>query len=173
MAISEATRDELFQFVPGLEAKTRVIYQSAGAWARTLPSRTTEPAGPPRLLYVGALTARKNVATVLEALRALPDVDWHFDIVGTGAEQPALAALAQHPALAGRVHLHGRVPDDVLAALRVVADLEPPVPPRVTRLAQGALTPSGEIVDPLEDGEATSGESIVGAVSANGHKPSA
>ena len=30
-------------------------------------------------------------------------------------------------------------PDDVLAALRQVADLEPPVPPRVTRLAQGLL----------------------------------
>ena len=30
-------------------------------------------------------------------------------------------------------------PDDVLAALRRVADLEPPVPPRVTRLAQGPL----------------------------------
>ncbi|SDZ26629.1 radical SAM-linked protein [Micromonospora pattaloongensis] len=41
-------------------------------------------------------------------------------------------------------------PDDVLAGLRVVADLEPPVPPRATRLAQGTLTPQGEIVDPLE-----------------------
>jgi radical SAM-linked protein len=63
-------------------------------------------------------------------------------------------------------------PDDVLAALRVLADLEPPVPPRVTRLAQGALTPSGEIVDPLEDGETTSGESLVGAMPATGHEPS-
>jgi hypothetical protein len=41
-------------------------------------------------------------------------------------------------------------PDDVLSGLRVVAGLEPPVPPRVTRLAQGTLTPQGEIVDPLE-----------------------
>lgn len=41
-------------------------------------------------------------------------------------------------------------PDDVLAGLRVVADLEPPVPPRATRLAQGTLTAQGEIVDPLE-----------------------
>ena len=40
-------------------------------------------------------------------------------------------------------------PDDVLAGLRVVADLEPPVPPRATRLAQGRLTAQGEIVDPL------------------------
>ncbi|MDG4789288.1 TIGR03936 family radical SAM-associated protein [Micromonospora sp. WMMD1102] len=41
-------------------------------------------------------------------------------------------------------------PDDVLAGLRVVADLEPPVPPQATRLAQGTLTAQGEIVDPLE-----------------------
>ncbi len=40
-------------------------------------------------------------------------------------------------------------PDDVLAGLRVVADLEPLVPPRTTRLAQGALTSQGEIIDPL------------------------
>jgi radical SAM-linked protein len=44
-------------------------------------------------------------------------------------------------------------PDDVLAGLRVVADLEPPVPPRVTRLAQGRLTANGEIVDPLVAGD--------------------
>jgi radical SAM-linked protein len=41
-------------------------------------------------------------------------------------------------------------PDDVLSGLRVVADLEPPVPPRATRLAQGTLTAQLEIVDPLE-----------------------
>jgi radical SAM-linked protein len=40
-------------------------------------------------------------------------------------------------------------PDDVLSGLRVVADLESPVAPRATRLAQGALTAQGEIVDPL------------------------
>lgn len=45
-------------------------------------------------------------------------------------------------------------PDDVLAGLRVVAGLEPPVPPRVTRLAQGVVTPRGEIADPFEDGPA-------------------
>lgn len=41
-------------------------------------------------------------------------------------------------------------PDDVLSGLRVVAGLEPPVPPRTTRLAQGTLTAHGDIVDPLE-----------------------
>jgi len=52
-------------------------------------------------------------------------------------------------------------PDDVLSGLRVVADLEPPVPPRATRLAQGSLTAQGEIVDPLEaDGGGAPTESV-------------
>jgi radical SAM-linked protein len=41
-------------------------------------------------------------------------------------------------------------PDDVLAALRSVADLAPPVPPLVTRLAQGPLDAGAEgVSDPL------------------------
>jgi radical SAM-linked protein len=41
-------------------------------------------------------------------------------------------------------------PDDVLAGLRRVADLTPPYPPRVTRLAQGPLdVDSVEVHDPL------------------------
>ena len=40
-------------------------------------------------------------------------------------------------------------PDDILTGLRIVADLDPPVPPRATRLAQGALTAEGQIADPL------------------------
>ena len=41
-------------------------------------------------------------------------------------------------------------PDDVLAALRRVADLVPPTPVRVTRLAQGPLAPDGQGVgDPF------------------------
>jgi radical SAM-linked protein len=41
-------------------------------------------------------------------------------------------------------------PDDVLAGLRRVADLAPPSPPLVTRLAQGPLDErAGELTDPL------------------------
>jgi radical SAM-linked protein len=40
-------------------------------------------------------------------------------------------------------------PDDVLSGLRSVADLVPPVPPEATRYAQGPLTESGEVGDPL------------------------
>ena len=49
-------------------------------------------------------------------------------------------------------------PDDVLTALRVVADLVPPSPAQVTRLAQGPLGAAGAVADPLavaaHDGDA-------------------
>jgi radical SAM-linked protein len=53
-------------------------------------------------------------------------------------------------------------PDDVLAGLRVVADLEPPVPPRATRLAQGRLTAEGEIADPLAGDDVGKDRTLVG-----------
>jgi radical SAM-linked protein len=40
-------------------------------------------------------------------------------------------------------------PDDVLAALRAVADFEPPGAPRASRMAQGRLDDAGGIADPL------------------------
>jgi radical SAM-linked protein len=40
-------------------------------------------------------------------------------------------------------------PDDVLTGLRSVSALALPVPPRATRLVQGALTDGGRITDPL------------------------
>jgi len=41
-------------------------------------------------------------------------------------------------------------PDDLLAGLKIVADLVPPAPPRVTRLAQGPLNSDGATVgDPF------------------------
>jgi radical SAM-linked protein len=40
-------------------------------------------------------------------------------------------------------------PDDVLTGLRAVSDLATPVPPAVTRIAQGPLTAEGGVGDPL------------------------
>jgi radical SAM-linked protein len=46
-------------------------------------------------------------------------------------------------------------PDDVLSALRVVAALEPPVPAKATRMAQGRLDDGGGVTDPLAPDRAT------------------
>jgi radical SAM-linked protein len=47
-------------------------------------------------------------------------------------------------------------PDDVLAALREIADLVPPSPPVATRLAQGLLADDGRLADPLDIDAVTS-----------------
>lgn len=62
---------------------------------------------------------------------------------GEGPDCAILDAVVRHATPSVR-------PDDVLAALRQLADLAPPHPPRVTRLAQGPLSPDGASVgDPL------------------------
>lgn len=54
-------------------------------------------------------------------------------------------------------------PDDVLSALRLVAGLTPPVPPQVTRLAQGPLhEDTGTVADPLA-ADRDRGAHVVGA----------
>ncbi|WP_433802393.1 TIGR03936 family radical SAM-associated protein [Actinomycetospora sp. CA-084318] len=54
-----------------------------------------------------------------------------------------LSAVVRHTTPAVR-------PDDVVNALRIVAGLEPPVPVRSTRTAQGRLDDDGALLDPLE-----------------------
>lgn len=64
-------------------------------------------------------------------------------------------------------------PDDVLSGLRVVADLAPPVPVAVTRLAQGLFDEeSGTVTDPLApDREAAPAVSTTAAGTAVGTAP--
>ena len=52
-------------------------------------------------------------------------------------------------------------PDDVLTALHAVAGLTPPVPPKVTRLAQGPLEQEGGTVgDPLAPDRLRDGDAV-------------
>ncbi|WP_371497019.1 TIGR03936 family radical SAM-associated protein [Kitasatospora sp. NBC_00374] len=63
--------------------------------------------------------------------------------VRTGGPCAILRLVVRHATPAVR-------PDDVLSGLRVTADLAPPVPAEVTRLAQGPLDEeSGTVTDPL------------------------
>ena len=76
------------------------------------------------------------------------------DVGQSGPEEPGCAIMhmvVRHNTPAVR-------PDDVLAALRTVAGLEPPTPPLVTRLAQGPLfEATAEVADPLAVDESTAG----------------
>ena len=80
-----------------------------------------------------------------------------LDVVPRGAEASALGraarAAGQPCAILHLVVRHATPairPDDVLTALRAVADLAPASPPQVTRLAQGPLDEvEGTVADPL------------------------
>lgn len=73
------------------------------------------------------------------------DLERHSDPADRPTDQPCaiLRLVVRHVTPAVR-------PDDVLSGLRAVADLAPPVPAAVTRLAQGLLDEeTGTVTDPL------------------------
>ena len=95
-----------------------------------------------------------DTRAAVHTLAVEPDSAGDEQAVGPGGEDDAgesqgtgcaiLRAVVRHTTPAVR-------PDDVLTALRVVADLVPPFAPRVTRLAQGPLDDAtGAVSDPLE-----------------------
>ncbi|WP_036327803.1 glycosyltransferase family 4 protein [Microbispora sp. ATCC PTA-5024] len=69
--------------------------------------------GDPAVVYLGRLVGHKRVERVAELAAELGDAypGLHVHIVGRGPEHARLAALAARPDVAGRVHLHGFLPE--------------------------------------------------------------
>src|SRR6476660_8909802 len=88
-----------------------------------------------------------DVRGSIVSARVLTPSDALTDTVTThevGADCAILRMVVRHTTPAVR-------PDDILTALREIADLQPPRPPLVTRLAQGPLdTVNVRVTDPLE-----------------------
>ncbi|EGX54480.1 hypothetical protein SZN_37753 [Streptomyces zinciresistens K42] len=81
----------------------------------------------------------------LESLDTADEVETHSSRADRPTDQPCaiLRLVVRHVTPAVR-------PDDVLSGLRAVADLAPPVPAAVTRLAQGLFDEeTGTVTDPL------------------------
>ncbi|WP_353112948.1 glycosyltransferase [Microbacterium sp.] len=77
-----------------------------------------------RMIFVGRLTAEKQVDVVLRAMTVLdPSLDVSFDIVGGGDQRKNLESLTHQLGLDDRVTFHGRVDDDELRALYSRASL--------------------------------------------------
>jgi radical SAM-linked protein len=93
-----------------------------------------------RLTKQGVRTLDARTAVISITLRSTANSPASGEVAGPCA---ILQVVVRHTTPAVR-------PDDVLAGLRQVADLAPPTPPLVTRLAQGPLDPdSGSVSDPL------------------------
>ena len=77
-----------------------------------------------RIVFVGRLTAEKQVEVILEAMAKLePALNTTLDIVGGGDQRKSLERLAGDLGLAGRVTFHGRTTDEELRALLTRASL--------------------------------------------------
>jgi radical SAM-linked protein len=97
----------------------------------------------------------------VEVTRVMKNGPRTFDVRG------AVVSLVASPAPDGRCAILRLVvrhttpavrPDDVLTALQSVAALTPPIPPLVTRLAQGPLhTATATVTDPLAADQAVNG----------------
>lgn len=94
------------------------------AATRAVRSRCGLPLDVPLILYVGALSPHKNVASLLRAVASLrADAGWHLALIGEHRSDSALGcyeeivALRAALALPGRVTLTGFVSDEDLALL--------------------------------------------------------
>lgn len=71
-----------------------------------------------RIIFVGRLTAEKQIDVILHAMTKLdPALDVTFDIVGGGDQRKNLENLTRDLGLADRVTFHGRISDEELRAL--------------------------------------------------------
>ncbi len=71
-----------------------------------------------RIIFVGRLTAEKQVEVILQAMTRLdPALGTTFDIVGGGDQRKQLEQLSVKLGLADRVTFHGRTTDEELRAL--------------------------------------------------------
>ncbi|UPL13858.1 glycosyltransferase [Microbacterium galbinum] len=77
-----------------------------------------------RIVFVGRLTAEKQIDVILQAMTKLdPALDTTFDIVGGGDQRKQLENLANQLGLGDRVTFHGRTSDDELRMLLSRASL--------------------------------------------------
>jgi glycosyltransferase involved in cell wall biosynthesis len=120
VCVSEATRGGLLETVGVDPSKTHVIGEGPSAFTALSPAPPADPAAP-YLLYVGELYKRKNLTTLLAALRRLPDLE--LRMVGP-ARSETLDQLNRQLAAWGlerRVRHLGFVSDQELADLHAGA----------------------------------------------------
>jgi len=125
LAVSEAMRGDMAAI--GIDPAKVAVHYTGIDTARFHPGdRAAARAAlgmdaSPAILTVGALIERKGQALVIEALPALPDIQYW--LAGAGDEEGRYRALAQKLGVATRVHFMGPVANADLPQLYRAADL--------------------------------------------------
>jgi radical SAM-linked protein len=135
---------EAVEAVPGTSLADRIV---ASLWTLRLPGVTTDDAARAveAFLAAGAVPVErltKKGLRQMDAREPVVDMQVAEDDRDAGAACATLQVVVRHVTPAVR-------PDDVLSGLRSVADLVPPLPPEAIRRAQGPLSETGEVGDPL------------------------
>lgn len=102
---------ERFAHLRGVEAP------AAGAVPNRAGSGSSDSgeAAPPRVLFVGRLSAEKHAADIVEAVaKTDPALGLEADIVGGGDQEEPLKELAAELGIADRVHVMGKISDKQL-----------------------------------------------------------
>lgn len=115
-AITTPTR-RAADFLERTVAVENVIPVSCGI-DRTQYTPVIAPREKNRIIFVGRLTAEKQVEVILDAMTKLdPALETTFDIVGGGDQRKQLESLTTQLGLGDRVTFHGRTTDEDLRAL--------------------------------------------------------
>ncbi|MFD7442156.1 TIGR03936 family radical SAM-associated protein [Streptomyces sp. NPDC059909] len=135
-----------------VEARTSGLADrlTASVWELRLDGVTVEDAEK----AVGTFLAAETVEVQRRTKNGMRTFDARGAVAGLEADSPQPDRPGEGPCAILRLvvrHVTPAVrPDDVLSGLRAVADLAPPVPAAVTRLAQGLFDEeSGTVTDPL------------------------
>jgi radical SAM-linked protein len=141
---------EVVEATPGTSLADRL---EASVYEVVLPGVSPAEAGRAVTLFLAAETVEVERMTKtglrrLDARTAVCSLRLVERVAGPGPTAGATACAILRTVV--RHATPGVRPDDVLAALRSTADLAPPEPPQVTRLAQGPLdADADDVSDPL------------------------
>ena len=102
ICVSDSVRTYMSQLFP--KSSFAVLYNGLPE----VPFSWRPPAdGPVRFLFVGRLTEKKGLRTVLESLSSFAGGDWVFDIVGDGPLMDSMKELTRSLSLENQVFYHG------------------------------------------------------------------
>jgi radical SAM-linked protein len=151
-----------------VEARTGTLADrlEASRWQIRLDGVTPESAG----TAVAAFLAADEIEVERLTKKGLRRFDARAAVIACELDRRAMEDADAQCAILRMVVRHTTPavrPDDVLTGLRLVADLAPPSPPLVTRLAQGPLDDSGELTDPLAPDRQTAPAGDVAAETAD------
>jgi len=116
VSVSQAMHQQMLARFPRFREKLRYIPN--GVEGSLAPAAARPEAAGLRVLYVGSLIPRKDVATLVDAWSRVPAAerrDWRLTLVGAGPEESRLRAAAQAHGFLEQVTFAGAVPRAAVA----------------------------------------------------------